>query len=69
GPDVLDSEKLAQILARQSVLIEPGAVFFGTANPPKNHFRLGFSTINEAAIAQGMPIIADAVHAQFKSVS
>ncbi|MFN0190724.1 MAG: PLP-dependent aminotransferase family protein [Aestuariivirga sp.] len=62
GPSRLDSEKLARGLAAKSVLIEPGRIDFGAANPPRNYFRLAFSSIDEAKIEPGIRILADAIH-------
>lgn len=57
GPEDLDSERLMQELTQDSVLIEPGAVFF--ENPPAvcPYFRLGFSFIKEDRIVDGIRLI------------
>ena len=59
GPGV-DSADLAQRLQADSVLIEPGAVFFET--PPKTcpYFRLGYGSIRDDRIAEGIALIAKA---------
>ena len=56
APDV-DSADLARRLRAESVLIEPGHVFFETPPEPCPFFRLGYSSINEAAIPEGIRII------------
>jgi GntR family transcriptional regulator/MocR family aminotransferase len=45
GPAWLDSRVLAHAAEERSVLIEPGDIFFMGNSPPRNHFRLGFSSI------------------------
>jgi len=53
-----DSALLAEALRRESVLIEPGEVFFETPPTPCPLFRLGYSSIDEADIPAGVAIIA-----------
>ena len=48
GPQGLDSEDLARAAAAKGILIEPGRINFGVAKPPRNYFRLAFSSIDEA---------------------
>ena len=57
GPDWLDSRRLADRAAE----IEPGDVFFRRGNAPLNHFRLAYSSIPEARIAEGVDRLAAAV--------
>jgi GntR family transcriptional regulator/MocR family aminotransferase len=58
GPHGLDSEHLA-IQARQyGVIIEPGVATFANPEPPKNYFRLAFSSIAVKKIEPGIKIIA-----------
>lgn len=61
GPDWLDSRRLADRAAEKGVLIEPGDVFFRRGNAPLNHFRLAYSSIPEARIAEGVDRLAAAV--------
>ncbi|MGA8033963.1 MAG: PLP-dependent aminotransferase family protein, partial [Casimicrobiaceae bacterium] len=59
-PDV-DTRALAGVAARQGVLIEPGDVFFAeTAGSavPGNYVRLGFASIDVAAIEPGIAALA-----------
>jgi GntR family transcriptional regulator/MocR family aminotransferase len=64
GPDDLDADALTIEAAKQSILIEPGRVLFGQRNPPKNFFRLGFSSIHEDLIAPGIEKLAKVVAAR-----
>lgn len=58
GPDKLDSRSLAIASREVGVLIEPGDVFFQDDVPPKQFFRLGFSSIPATRIEQGIEILA-----------
>ncbi|WP_323717860.1 MocR-like pyridoxine biosynthesis transcription factor PdxR [Paracoccus aminovorans] len=58
GPEGCDSSALAEALRQDSVLIEPGEVFFETPPDPCPYFRLGYSTIGEADIPRGIELIA-----------
>lgn len=60
GPSTLDSRQLAALAASRGVLIEPGDVFFYQAEPPRNCFRLGYSSIADAAIEPGIRLLAEA---------
>jgi GntR family transcriptional regulator/MocR family aminotransferase len=58
GPPSLDSEDLARAAADKGVLIEPGRVSFGTAEAPRNFYRLAFSSIDDQKIEPGIQILA-----------
>lgn len=58
GPADCDSAALATALRGDSVLIEPGAVFFEKPPQPCPFFRLGYGTISDAAIPEGIARIA-----------
>ena len=45
GPEGLDAEALARAALEAGVVIEPGTVHFHAKDPPRNTFRLGFSSI------------------------
>ncbi len=62
GPDGLDADKLTASAAQEGVLIEPGRVLFGARRPPKNFFRLGFSSIPRERIEPGIETLAEVVH-------
>lgn len=55
----LDSEELARRAANKGVLIEPGRINFGARDAPRNYFRLGFSSIEEARIEPGIKLLAE----------
>jgi len=63
GPEWLDAQVLATAAERQGVLIEPGSVFFGQAQPPVHYFRLGFSSISDEAIEPGIQQLVQVIHA------
>jgi len=63
GPQGLDSEDLARAAAARGILIEPGRINFGVAKPPRHHFRLAFSSIDEKKIEPGVRLLADLVQA------
>ena len=62
GEDSLDSEKLAAAAAAKGILIEPGRINFGVKNPPRNYFRLAFSSIEESKIAAGVKLLAETIY-------
>ncbi|MGI9492235.1 MAG: PLP-dependent aminotransferase family protein, partial [Geminicoccaceae bacterium] len=57
GPDDLDSRALVIAAREAGVLIEPGDVFFQRGDPPRNYFRLGFSSIPVTRIEPGIEIL------------
>ncbi|MEM6618107.1 MAG: PLP-dependent aminotransferase family protein [Pseudomonadota bacterium] len=61
APAHVDTVDLAQALEARGVLIEPGAPFFENADPPRNFYRLAYSSIAEAEIAKGVAIISEAI--------
>ncbi|MFY9239361.1 MAG: PLP-dependent aminotransferase family protein [Roseovarius sp.] len=58
APDGADMEALGRRLAAFGVLIEPGAPFFHGANPPRNFYRLAYSSIPQERIPEGLAILA-----------
>jgi GntR family transcriptional regulator / MocR family aminotransferase len=54
GPAWLDARRLAEEARQARILIEPGDVHFAEEEPPRNFFRLGFSSIANAAIPEGI---------------
>ncbi len=58
GPRGLDAEILAEDALKQGVVIEPGHMTFGRSRPPKNFFRLAFSSIAAEKIEPGIRIIS-----------
>jgi len=63
GPQSLDAVALAERARRRGVLIEPGGVFFMAEAPPRNFFRLGFSSIPAERIDAGIAELAALVRA------
>ena len=61
APQHVDTARLAQKLRDDSVLIEPGAVFFWPDHPPKHFYRLGYSSIPAARIEEGIARVAAAL--------
>jgi len=61
GPARLDSEALGRAAAAKGILIEPGRIDFGAADPPRNYFRLAFSSIDEKKIEPGIRLLAETI--------
>lgn len=61
APDGCDTAELARNLQSQSVLIEPGAPFFASTDPPRQFYRLGYSSIPTTRIPEGVAHIARAL--------
>ena len=61
APEGTDTADLARRLQAHSVLIEPGAPFFASPNPPRQFYRLGYSSIPATRIAEGVGHIARAL--------
>ncbi len=63
GPDRLDSDQLGQAAAKKGIIIEPGRINFGGEQPPRNFFRLGFSSIDDKKIEPGIRLLAETISA------
>ncbi len=63
APQHVDTAILADRLATNDVLIEPGHAFFNAAERPKNFYRLGYSSIASERIPEGVSRIAQAIRA------
>lgn len=61
APDSCDTELLAQRLAADGVLIEPGRPFFSGEPAPQNFYRLAYSSISTDKIPAGVAKIAQAL--------
>lgn len=61
APEGVDASALAERLRADSVLIEPGAPFFGGREVPRNFYRLGYSSIPSERIGEGVARIAAAL--------
>ena len=58
APPAVDTEELSRRLKPREVLIEPGRSFFSGSEPPRNFYRLGYSSIPASRIAEGVERIA-----------
>ncbi|MEQ6202053.1 PLP-dependent aminotransferase family protein [Sulfitobacter sp. HNIBRBA2951] len=58
APEDVDTHTLSNRLRSKGVLIEPGHSFFGGTEPPRNFYRLGYSSIPTNRIAGGMQALA-----------
>jgi len=54
GPKELDTKTLESLARKHGILIEPGDIFFMNAEAHKNYFRLGYSSIAENKIDDGL---------------
>ena len=61
GPAWLDSNRLAENLRRQDVLIEPGNPFYSRRKTGSNHFRAAYSSIDAELIGEGVNRIKHAI--------
>lgn len=61
GPHDLDAAVLADQAAQRGILIERGDVHF-LRGEPRNHFRLGFSSISSDRIDPGVAKLAELIH-------
>ncbi|MGB8812331.1 MAG: PLP-dependent aminotransferase family protein [Paracoccaceae bacterium] len=61
APDHVDTERLAETLRAEGVLIEPGRVFFDPTSGPDNYYRLAYSSIPNSKIAEGIGLIAKTI--------
>ncbi|VVE76482.1 MocR-like pyridoxine biosynthesis transcription factor PdxR [Pandoraea sputorum] len=59
GPSQLNANVLAARAKSRGILIEPGDVFFMGDDPPRNMFRLGFSSIRLEHIEAGVVALAE----------
>ena len=58
-PDWVDTKRLSRLAYERSVHIEPGHPHFMNPQAPRNHLRLGFSSIKAEDIADGIRIVAE----------
>src|SRR5690606_18247848 len=61
APSHVDTERLAERLRADGVLIEAGHIFFGPTDAPKNFYRLAYSSIAPGRIPEGIARIAAAL--------
>jgi len=58
GPKGLDSDRLARDALDAGIIIEAGSIHFSSDPPPRNCFRLGFSSIDSDRIEPGIAKLA-----------
>jgi GntR family transcriptional regulator / MocR family aminotransferase len=63
GPPHLDAETLQRAAMDKSLFIEPGRIAFGAQRPPRNFFRLAFSSIDEQKIEPGIRLLSETIKA------
>ncbi len=61
APSGVDTAVLADKLREESVLVEAGAPFFASDDPPSEFFRLAYSSIPSSRIPEGVRLIANAI--------
>ncbi|MCQ0091794.1 PLP-dependent aminotransferase family protein [Roseovarius sp. M141] len=61
APEGVDMGAVAVSLRSHGVLIEPGASFFHGDAPPRNYYRLAYSSIPSQRIGAGIALIAEAL--------
>ncbi|MEO0637904.1 MAG: PLP-dependent aminotransferase family protein [Pseudomonadota bacterium] len=64
GPDGFDARQLAADVEQYGVLIEPGDIFWSDPSSHASSFRLGFSSIPEDRIGEGISLLARAAQKQ-----
>ncbi|MEL6960961.1 MAG: PLP-dependent aminotransferase family protein [Pseudomonadota bacterium] len=57
-PNGIDAQDLADRLRPEGVLIEPGHAFFASPSPPRDFYRLAYSSIPTPRITEGVALIA-----------
>ncbi len=62
-PEDVDCDLLAQEALAEGIVLEPGSRHFYRENPPKNHLRLGFSSIALEKIEPGIKRLAQLIEA------
>jgi GntR family transcriptional regulator / MocR family aminotransferase len=67
GPRGLDAGRLEKAAAAQGIVIEPGDVHFMGPRPPRNFFRLGFSSIPVDRIEPGLRLLGQLIDQQINA--
>ena len=60
----LDANRLAEEAQAHGVLIEPGDVYFMQNQPPREYFRLGYSSIAVDKIEPGIALLSRLIQGQ-----
>lgn len=58
GPASLDARELQKLAEQHSLILEPGDIHFAGEKPPKNFFRLGYSSIKSEKIDPGIRLLS-----------
>ena len=58
APEGVDTSELVRRLRAKSVVIEPGHSFFHDPDPPRNFYRLAYSSIPSERIPMGIATLA-----------
>ena len=61
GPEKLDADRLAFEALRHGIVMEAGSLHFFSEPPPRNFFRLGYSSIDTARIEPGIERLAELI--------
>lgn len=61
GPSNFDAVRLAREALEHGIILEPGDIYFSDRPAPRNRFRLGFSSIDETRIPEGVAKLAKLV--------
>ena len=61
GPEWLDDKALQAAAREKSIFVEPGNVYYGGPEKPRNNFRLGFSAIPTERIEPGIKLLAEII--------
>ncbi len=61
GPEKLDADRLAFEALRHGIVMEAGSLHFFSEPPPRNFFRLGYSSIDAARIEPGIERLAELI--------
>ncbi len=61
GPEWLDDMELLRRARKRSLLLEPGSLYYGGENRPRNKFRLGFAAIPTGRIEPGIQLLAEII--------
>lgn len=64
GPKGLDADELAEAALAEGIVIEPGRIAYAAPDPPRNRFRLGFSSIPLERIEPGIQLLAKVIERQ-----
>ena len=61
GPEWLDTEELAVKAKANGLILEPGRIYYGGSEKPRNRLRLGFSSIGQEKIEPGIKLLSELI--------